>query len=102
MRKVSLADLVSQAEQEGITLAEVISRTWNPKQMERAQADLAKEMSANFRDIEGYMSEVKIPSIDEILALEDRSHITLGRLHVVPGSRRPCLRRNHRPTLDRT
>ena len=78
MRKVSLADLVSQAEQEGITLAEVISRAWSPKQMERAQADLAKEMNANFRDIEGFMSEVKIPSIDEILALEESDEFELG------------------------
>lgn len=78
MKKVSLADLVSQAEQEGTTLAEVISRTWSPKQMEHAQAELAREMSANYENIQGFMSDVHIPSIDEILALEESDQFELG------------------------
>jgi hypothetical protein len=78
MSKDPLAELVSQAEAEGVTLAEMISRTWSPAQIARAQAKLAKQISSNYRSIEGFMSGIKIPSIEEILALEESDQFELG------------------------
>ena len=78
MKKESLEDLVSQAEKEGVTLAEVISRTWSPKEIERVQAKLAKEIKTSYRSIEDFMSGIEIPSIDDILALEESDQFELG------------------------
>ncbi len=66
-----LAELVSQAEREGVTLAEVISRTMSNADMIRAQRTLAKEMSENYCKIEDFMADVSVPSIEEVLMTEE-------------------------------
>jgi len=71
MASVTLAELASQAEKEGITLAEVISRTLNPRELDLMQAELADELSENYRNIEGFMSCIEVPSIGELMSLEE-------------------------------
>jgi hypothetical protein len=78
MSKDALAELVSQAEQEGVTLAEVIARTWSPGQMARAQAKLEKEIRSNSRNIADFMGGVVVPSLEELLALEETDRFELG------------------------
>jgi hypothetical protein len=71
MARATLVDLVSQAEKEGITLAEVISRSLSPKELDLMQAELADELSKNYRNIEEFMSGVEVPSLGELMNLED-------------------------------
>ena len=71
MASVTLVELASQAEKEGITLAEVISRTLDPRELDLMQAELADELSENYRNIEGFMSGIEVPSIGELMNLEE-------------------------------
>jgi len=78
MSKDPLAELLSQAEAEGVTLAEIISKSWSPAQMAHAQKKLAKQITSNYRGIADFMSGITIPSIEEILALEESDQFELG------------------------
>ena len=71
MAPVTLVGLVSQAEKEGITLAEVISRTLDRRELDLMQAELAHELSENYRNIEEFMSGVEVPSLGELMNLEE-------------------------------
>jgi hypothetical protein len=71
MGRVTLVELASQAEMEGITLAEVISRVLDPRELDLMQAELADELSENYRNIEGFMSGVDVPSLGELMDLEE-------------------------------
>ncbi|MBU0623679.1 MAG: hypothetical protein KJ672_02420 [Candidatus Thermoplasmatota archaeon] len=71
MAPVTLVNLVSQAEKEGITLAEIISRTLDPRELDLMQAELAHELSENYRNIEEFMSGVEVPSLGELMNLEE-------------------------------
>jgi hypothetical protein len=71
MAGMTLVELASQAEKEGITLAEVISRTLDPRELDLMQAELADELSENYRNIEGFMSDIEVPSIGELMNLEE-------------------------------
>jgi hypothetical protein len=71
MGRVTLVELASQAEMEGITLAEVISRVLDPRELDLIQAELADELSENYRNIEGFMSGVEVPSLGELMDLEE-------------------------------
>ena len=71
MAGMTLVELASQAEKEGITLAEVISRTLDPRELDLMQAELADELSENYRNIEGFMSGIEVPSIGELMNLEE-------------------------------
>ncbi len=62
-----MSDLVSQAEEEGITLAEVISRTMTKKEMDRAQKKINTELAENYGRIGDFMSGISVPSIEEIM-----------------------------------
>lgn len=66
-----IMELVSQAENEGITLAEMISRTMSSEQIDSAEAELAEELSHNYGNIEEFMSDVEVPSLDEIESLSE-------------------------------
>jgi hypothetical protein len=68
---MTLVELAGQAEKEGITLAEVISRTLDPRELDLMQAELADELSENYRNIEGFMSGIEVPSIGELMNLEE-------------------------------
>ena len=71
MARVTLVRLASQAEKEGITLAEVISRTLDPRELDLMQAELADELSENYLNIEEFMSGVEVPSLGEMMNLEE-------------------------------
>jgi hypothetical protein len=71
MASVTLVELASQAEKEGITLAEVISRTLDPRELDLMQAELTDELSENYRNIEGFMSGIEVPSLGELMNLEE-------------------------------
>ncbi len=71
MARVTLVELVSQADKEGITLAEIISRTVDPRELDLMQAELADELSENYRSIEDFMSGVEVPSLGELMNLEE-------------------------------
>jgi len=71
MASVTLVELASQAEKEGITLAEVISRTLDPRELDLMQAELADELSENYRNIEEFMSGIEVPSIGGLMNLEE-------------------------------
>ena len=67
MASLSMAELASQAESEGVTLAEVIARTMTKKDMDRAQARIESQIAKNYAGISDFMSEISVPSLDEIL-----------------------------------
>jgi len=71
MASMTLVELVSQAEKEGVTLAEIISRTLDPRELDLMQAELADELSENYRNIEGFMGGIEVPSIGELMNLEE-------------------------------
>jgi hypothetical protein len=71
MAGMTLVELASQAEKEGITLAEVISRTLDPRELDLMQAQLADELSENYRNIEDFMSGIEVPSLGELMNLEE-------------------------------
>jgi len=71
MARVTLVELASQAEKEGITLAEVISKTLEPRELDLMQAELADELGENYRNIEGFMSSIEVPSLGELMNLEE-------------------------------
>ena len=55
-----LERMVSQADLEGVTLAEVIARELSPEDMDRMQQYLRREMADNNAAIEDYMSCIEI------------------------------------------
>jgi hypothetical protein len=59
--------LASQAENEGITLGELLARDLTPDEMDSVQAELESEISDGYRDIGSFMEDVEVPSIDELL-----------------------------------
>ena len=69
MTRATLIELVSQAEREGITLAEVISRTLSPRDLDLIQSNLEDELSENYRKIEDFMGGVEVPSLTELMDL---------------------------------
>jgi hypothetical protein len=71
MAGMTLVELAGQAEKEGITLAEVISRTLDPRELDLMQAELADELSENYRNIEDFMSGIEVPSLGELMNLEE-------------------------------
>lgn len=71
MASMTLVELAGQAEKEGITLAEVISKTLDQRELDLIQAELADELSENYRNIEGFMSGIEVPSIGELMNLEE-------------------------------
>jgi len=77
-----LVELVSQAEKEGVTLAAMLSREMSSEEMELLQDELAMHLSDNYAKIENYMTNVSVPSMEEILARndEDIAQIDLGVL----------------------
>lgn len=79
MTALDVNELVSQAENEGITLAEMISRTMTPEQMDDMQSGLCVELASNYGKIEGFMRDVRVPSLDELVGLNeltDSSHMS--------------------------
>jgi hypothetical protein len=78
MAGVTLVELASQAEKEGITLAEVISRTLDPRELDLMQAELADELSENYRNIDEFMNGIEVPSLGELMSLEEAGESRVG------------------------
>jgi len=68
MAAAEIADLVSQSEKEGLTLAEVISSELSPQEIDELQTELSEQIAANYCGIEDFMSDVSVPSLAEILS----------------------------------
>ena len=62
----SLEELVSQADREGVTLAEVIARSMTPKQMNVLQRGVQAELRENYTKISDFMDDVETSSISNI------------------------------------
>ncbi len=62
----SLEELVSQADKEGVTLAEVIARSMTPGQMNMLQKGLAVRLSDNYMKIADFMQDVETSSMVDI------------------------------------
>jgi ribosomal protein S12 len=62
----SLDELVSQADREGVTLAEVIARSMTPGQMNTLQKGLTAELEDNYAKISSFMEHVETSSMVEI------------------------------------
>jgi hypothetical protein len=71
MAALEVGELVSQAENEGVTLAEMISRTLTPKQMDEMQSGLCIELASSYRKIEGFMHDVNVPSLEELMGSDE-------------------------------
>ena len=71
MVALDVGELVSQAEKERVTLAEMISRTLTPGQMDEMQSGLCIELASNYGKIEGFMRDVKVPSLDELMGPDE-------------------------------
>jgi hypothetical protein len=80
MTRLDFEDLISQAEREGVTLAEVISRQMSPGEMDKAQGKLERQLSENYRRIEDFMSGIEVPSIEEMMMIEESDDFELGLL----------------------
>jgi hypothetical protein len=59
MRTV-LDRMVSQADTEGVTLADVVTRELSPGDMDRIQQYIHKEMADNYAAIEDFMSDIEV------------------------------------------
>lgn len=66
MTAYSIEDLVSQTGPGGTTLAEVLSSRLSADEMDELQRDLARRMAENYRNIEGFMADVDVPSIADL------------------------------------
>lgn len=70
MSSVDIDDLVSQSEELGITLAELMAQSLSSSDLDNLQASLNKELATGYKEIEDFMSDISVPSIEEILSDE--------------------------------
>ena len=66
-----MEELVSQAEKERVTLAEMISRTMTPEQLDELQNGLRVELASNYGEIEIFMRDVRVPSLEELMGFNE-------------------------------
>jgi hypothetical protein len=71
MTAYSMEDLVSQAETEGVTLAEMLMRSLTAEELASIEEDLKRKIDENYRSIEGFMCDVEIPSIPDFSSLSE-------------------------------
>jgi len=53
--------LVSQAEREGVTLAQMMEKELSVSEIDRIQQFIEREMSDNYAAIENFMKDVEVP-----------------------------------------
>ncbi len=63
-----LMKMVGKAEEEGVTLAAMITANLSPEDLNRARLELSMELSKSYMAIADYMSDVEVPSLDDIVA----------------------------------
>lgn len=66
-----LDDLVSQAEREGVTLAEIMNRELGPGGLDKIQGILSEEISRNYTAIEEFMRDVEAPGTYDFSSMDD-------------------------------
>ncbi len=89
MTEVDLEELVSQAEEEGVTLAEVISKRLSSEELDDLQRKLQEELASSYGRIEGFMREIVVPSISDVMGIcdfEELGAIVDGALSMVDSS----------------
>ncbi|OGS52375.1 MAG: hypothetical protein A3K75_05205 [Euryarchaeota archaeon RBG_13_61_15] len=59
MASVGIEQLASQAEKEGVTLAEMITRHMSMEDIDRAQAVIHAELASNYSSIEDFMQNLE-------------------------------------------
>jgi len=62
-----LMELASQAENEGVTLGELLARDMTSDEIDAVQAELEVEIAECYRSIGDFMQDVEIPSIESLL-----------------------------------
>jgi hypothetical protein len=77
MTAYSIEELVRQAESEGVTLAEVISRRLSSGDMDALETELKTRMDANYVLIEGFMQDVDVPSIPDFSNLSEQDLVKM-------------------------
>ena len=70
-------ELVSQAEREGVALAEIINRELGPKDIDSMQRFLSEELSKNYKAIEHFMSDIEIPGTYDFSSMDEDSLCSL-------------------------
>jgi hypothetical protein len=70
-----LDKLVSQADKNGVTLAEVMAKELSPTEIDRMQQYLRREMHDNYSAIEGFMRDVEVPGTYDFSSM-DESELT--------------------------
>ncbi len=63
-----LVGLVGKAEEEGVTLAAMISRHLSPEDLEAARLELSLELSKSYASIEEFMGGVEVVPLEDIVA----------------------------------
>lgn len=66
-----LQNLVSQAEREGVTLAEILNRELGPGGLDKIQTFLSEEISRNYSAIEEFMRDVEVPGTYDFSSMDD-------------------------------
>ena len=66
-----LQNLVSQAEREGVTLAEILNRELGPGDLDKIQSFLSDEISRNYNAIEEFMRDVEVPGTYDFSSMDD-------------------------------
>jgi hypothetical protein len=70
-------ELVRMAEEERLTLADVMSRELTPKQMDALQGTISLGLTHNFESISEFMSDVQVPDSAELLTLSQEQEWSL-------------------------
>jgi hypothetical protein len=63
--------MVSQADQEGVTLAEVVSRELSSGDLDRVQEYIRREMADNYAAIEGFMKDIEVTGTFDFSSLSE-------------------------------
>ena len=86
MASITIEQLASQAEKEGVTLAEMITKYMSAEDLDRTQAEIHAELARNYMSIEGFMQEIESASPlnlaglseDELLDLQEEVVLSLS------------------------
>jgi macrodomain Ter protein organizer (MatP/YcbG family) len=68
---VSIEQLASQAEKEGVTLAEMISKHMSAEEIDRTQAEIHAELARNYTSIEDFMQDIESSSFLNLAVLSE-------------------------------
>ncbi|MCJ2533271.1 MAG: hypothetical protein LN411_05060 [Candidatus Thermoplasmatota archaeon] len=66
-----LDKLVSQADQNGVTLAEIMTKELSPGDIDRMQQYLRHEMDDNYSAIEGFMQDIEVPDTYDFSSMDE-------------------------------